>query len=122
MCVGGTLRWHDAVDGDAACFINPELGSLDEVGEVRLEERQPLPSRRRAEFGNWLGSSAVKRPDQGPDQGRDQLDPVFVVRLAAQAGSDREPGIGGVGLDVEAGLVDLGEYGAAVDLRSGVVG
>ena len=35
---------------------------------------------------------------------------------APQDVGDREPRIGGIGLNVETGLPDLGEYGAAVDL------
>lgn len=42
--VCGPRRSDFAVDGDADGLLHIELGSLDEVREEGLEERQPLPS------------------------------------------------------------------------------
>jgi hypothetical protein len=37
--VSGSFDGFGAVDGDGACFVKVELGSLDEVREVGLVER-----------------------------------------------------------------------------------
>ena len=60
----GRLRGDVAVEHDPCCLVDLELGSLDEVREVRLEERQvPVPV---GVVGQWarLRAAVAQRVDE----------------------------------------------------------
>ena len=86
MGIGGPLGGDDAAEDDVGRLLHRELGALDEVGEVRLEEGE----RRRALGVAWLGHADHRRVlAERLMQHLEERDAVGVVGPALLPGAGR---------------------------------
>ncbi len=81
MRIGRSFSRDDTIDGDLAGLVHTELGSFDEVREVRLEERLPRPPLRRAEGGTGFGRRIAEQLGEGVEH----RETMLVIRLAGQS-------------------------------------